>query len=278
MAFAGCSKDSVEEGTYDYWTAGLVTVEVDDNTLFFVPAADGQGMMLTFDRTQMTYERLVQMNGGTVTAEEGGTGVAGLLTYQGDVNIPASVSGKPVTAIDQYAFSGNLHLLSVTIPSTVKEIGPESFAQCAKLTTVTLPEGITEIKPGTFCGESVSEITIPKSVKTLGRFAFLKNTQLTSVTFADDSQLETIAASAFSGCSALTSIILPATVKTIGAYGFKGCSRLLTYHLKSATPPVVTGDLSIASKAKIYIPAGSLEAYQRADYWKDLDSSKFVEE
>ena len=278
MALAGCSKDSAEEGSYDYWTAGLVKVEVDDNTLFFVPAADGQGMMLTYDRTQMTFERLVQMNGGTVTTEDGGTNIAGLLTYQGDVNIPAAVSGKPVTAIDQYAFSGNLHLLSVTIPNTVKEIGPESFAQCAKLTIVNLPEGITEIKAGTFCGKSVSTIAVPNSVKKIGRFAFLKDTQLTSITFGADSQLETIDASAFSGCTALTELTLPATVKSIGKQCFNGCSKLKTYHLLSATPPVVDGDAAILSSATIYIPVGSKNDYLNADYWNTLDITKFVEE
>ena len=278
IAFAGCSKDSTEEGTYDYWTAGLVTMEVGDNTLFFVPAADGQGMMITFDRTQMTFERLVQMNGGTVTAEDGGTGIAGLLTYQGNVNIPAAVNGKPVTAIDQYAFSGNLHLLSVTIPNTVREIGPESFAQCAKLTTVVLPEGITEIKAGTFCGKSVSTIAIPNSVKTIGRFAFLKDTQLTNITFGADSQLQTIEASAFSGCTALTELTLPATVKSIGNQCFNGCSKLKTYHIKSMTPPVVSGSAAILSSAVIYIPAGSKDAYLNAEYWKTIDASKYIEE
>jgi len=278
IALAGCSKDSVEEGDYGSWTQGLVTVEVGDNTLFFMPAADGQGMMLTFDRTQMTFERLVQMNGGTVTAEDGGTGIAGLLTYQGDVNIPSSVSGKPVTAIDQYAFSGNLHLLSVTIPGTVREIGPESFAQCAKLTTVNLPEGITEIKAGTFCGKSVSTIAIPNSVKSIGRFAFLKNTQLTSITFGVDSQLQTIEASAFSGCTALTELTLPASVKAIGNQCFSSCSKLKTYHIKSATPPTVTGDAAILSSATIYIPSGSKNAYLNAEYWRTIDISKYIEE
>lgn len=278
IALTGCSKDAAEEGTYDYWTSGLVTIVVDDNTLFFVPAADGQGMMLTYDRTQMTYERLVQMNGGTVTAEEGGTGIAGLLTYQGDVNIPSQVNGKPVTAIDQYAFSGNLHLLSVTIPSSVKEIGPESFAQCAKLTTVNIPEGVTEIKAGTFCGKSVSTIAVPNSVKTIGRFAFLKNTQLTSVTFGAGSQLETIAASAFSGCTALTELTLPATVTLLDNQCFNGCSKLKTYHLKSPTPPRVNGTAAILSSATIYIPAGSRDTYLNAEYWSTIDSSKYIEE
>ena len=278
MVISGCSKDSAEEGTYEHWTAGLVTIEVDDNFLYFVPAADGQGMMLTYDRTQMTFERLVQMNGGVVDEDEGGTGMQGLLTYQGQVVIPSQVEGTPVTAIDQYAFSGNSQLLSVIIPESVTEIGPESFAQCPKLVTVTLPENITEIKAGTFCGKSVQTIAIPDNVKQIGRFAFLKNTQLTSISFGADSQLETLDASAFSGCTALTELTLPASVKSIGNQCFNGCSKLKTYHLKSTTPPAVTGSAAILSSATIYIPVGSKNDYLNAEYWNTLDITKFVEE
>ena len=278
MVLSGCSKDSVEEGSYDQWTAGLVKIEVDDNYLYFVPAADGQGMMLTFDRTQMTFERLVQMNGGVVDEDDGGTGMKGLLTYQGSVTIPSQVNGKAVTAIDQYAFSGNAELTSVYVPDGVTEIGPEAFGQCPKLTTVTLPETITEIKAGTFCGKSVTTLIVPKSVKTIAHMAFLKNTQLTMLTFRAGSELETIGASAFSGCTALTELTLPASVTTLENLCFSGCSKLKTYHLQSATPPAVVGDAAISSSATIYIPSGSKNAYLNAEYWNTIDISKYIEE
>ena len=278
MALLGCSKDSVEEGNYDTWTAGLVTAEVDDNLLYFVPANDGQGMMLTFDRTQMTFERMVQMSGGSVPEQDGGTGEAGLLTYQGNVIIPRTVNGKSVTAIDQYAFSGNAELLSVTVPDCVTEIGPESFGACPKLTTVTLPDTITAIQKGTFCGKSVQTLSVPNSVRTIGRMAFLKNTRLEEITFCADSQLETIETSAFSGCTSLISIVLPATLTTLGNLSFSGCSKLKTIHLQSATPPNVSGSAGFVSSATIYIPAGSLEAYLKAEYWNTINSENYKEE
>lgn len=297
----GCNGDSVEEGSYDTWTQGLVTQQTGDNTLYFVPSADGNGMMLTFDRTDMSYERLVQMAGGSLSTTEGGTDIQGLHVYTGDVDIPESVNGKTVTSIDQYAFAGNVELTSVTIPSSINEIGTEAFAQCQSLTEITLPEGITEIKAGTFCGKSVTKITIPNSVTTIGHMAFLKNTQLAEIDIdADNSHLQSIGASAFSGCTAMTSFTMPVSVTTIGAYAFngctrltaltveanvnemgdqcfKGCSRLKTIHMKSAVPPTVSGTtLSISSSAKVYIPTGSLEAYKNAEYWKTI--TKYVEE
>lgn len=299
--FAGCNNDSVEEGSYADWTKGLVTQKVGDNTLYFVPSKDGNGMMLTFDRTDMSYERLVQMAGGSLSATEGGSGIKGLHIYVGDIEIPASVNGVPVTAIDQYAFSGNIELTSVTIPASVREIGAEAFAQCENLASVVIPEGVTEIKAGTFCGKSAVSVTIPNSVKTISHMAFLKNTRLTTINFdLANSQLQQIEASAFSGCTALKTFAMPVSVEKIGTYAFRncsqlnnliiesrvsqmdslcfnGCSRLTSIHMKPTTPPIVAGStLSISSKATIYVPKGSLSAYKEANYWSNM--SKYKEE
>ena len=294
----GCGKDSVEEGSYDIWTDGLVITEAGDNSLFFVPTADAAGMMLTYDRTDLSYERLVQMVGGAVDTEDGGSGQKGLLTYQGAVVIPVQVKGMPVTAIDQYAFSGNLYLESVTIPESVTDIGPEAFAVCPSLTTLALPSGITEIKAGTFCGRSVSELYVPDNVRRIAHFAFLKNVLLTTIQFdTDRSQLEYIGASAFSGCTALTDFEMPEQVRelgdmafngctalrtvtlgsklqTIGKSVFSGCSKLTSIYMLNSVPPTA-GDV-ISTKATIYIPKGSLEAYQQAPYWSEI--TNYVEE
>ncbi len=298
MALAGCSKDSTEEGNYDIWTDGLVMIEVGDNYLYFVPTTDRKGMMLTYDRTDMSYERWVQMSGGSVAPDEGGSGQQGLLTYQGDVVIPEMVKGMPVTAIDQYAFSGNLQLTSVTIPESVTDIGAESFAVCPNLTSLTIPTGVTEIKAGTFCGKSVAEASIPNSVTKIGHFAFLKNTQLTVVDIdPDNSMLEEIGPSAFSGCTSLADFDMPGRVKVIGDMAFQncttlqsitlgeqltsigqkvfnGCKKLTSIYMMSSVPP--TASDVISTTATIYIPKGSLAAYQQAPYWSEI--TKYVEE
>lgn len=131
--------------------------------------------------------------------------------------------------------------------------------------------------------------------------AFLKNTRLTTVNIDQaNSQLKQIEASAFSGCTALTSFVMPMSVEKIGTYAFRscsklsnitveanvtqmdslcfnGCSRLKNIHMKPTTPPTVAGStLSISSTATIYVPKGSLAAYKEANYWSNM--SKYKEE
>lgn len=64
------------------------------------------------------------------------------------------------------------------------------------------------------------------TVTSIGIAAFKDCPGLTSVTFASGSQLLTIASEVFNGCSALTSIAMPASVTFIGQLAFQNCSSL----------------------------------------------------
>lgn len=59
-----------------------------------------------------------------------GQGEARIRSYFGDekdVIIPCSLAGRPVTAIDSYAFAGCREMENLTIPDTVKEVGAHAF-------------------------------------------------------------------------------------------------------------------------------------------------------
>ncbi len=62
-------------------------------------------------------------NNGTITITEY-TGIGG------DVTIPATINGLPVTRIGPRAFYGCSNLTSVTIPDSVTCIGEEAFVEC----------------------------------------------------------------------------------------------------------------------------------------------------
>lgn len=79
-------------------------------------------------------------------------------------------------------------------------------------------------------------ITIANTVKAGGKTykvtaiadkAFSKNTKLTKVTMTG-SNLITIGASAFNGCTKLTTVTIGANVTTIGVSAFGGCTKLTT--------------------------------------------------
>ena len=59
-----------------------------------------------------------------------------------------------------------------------------------------------------------------------GNNAAFASTNITSVAFTQNSELKTIGRYAFSGCSSLTSITIPASVTVIYAYAFSGCTGL----------------------------------------------------
>ena len=75
------------------------------------------------------------------------------------------------------------------------------------------------------------------------------------------------------GCNGLTSVTIPNSVTSIGYRTFKGCVGLKSIYLMGTTPPSVGTDNFTDYHYKnitIYIPKGSLEAYQSAYVWKEF--------
>ena len=124
---------------------------------------------------------------------------------------------------------------------------------------------------------SLTNITIPNSVTSIGNWAFNNCGSLTSITSSDNSQLTSIGEYAFEGCSSLTNITIPNSVTSIGGWAFYNCSKLTEMTILATTPPTLSNTAAISTATtKIYIPAGTLSAYQSATNWSSL-ASKFVE-
>ena len=82
------------------------------------------------------------------------------------------------TEILYNAFS-NYNWNSITLPSTLKIIGDNTFA-FSQLTSVTIPDGVISIGNNSFLSNKLTSITIPSSVRSIGSSTFYGN-QLTSV-------------------------------------------------------------------------------------------------
>ena len=102
----------------------------------------------------------------------------------GELIIPDTIEGNPVTSIGDDAFTYCAMLKSITIPDSVTSIGSNAFESCRNLTSITIPDGVTSIEDRAFAGcESLTSITIPDSVTSIGGQAFIGCTDLSAVTF-----------------------------------------------------------------------------------------------
>ena len=63
----------------------------------------------------------------------------------GEVTIPSTLGGKPVTSVGRYAFYFCSQRTSIVIPDSVTNIGEYAFGWCIGLTNVTIPDSVTSI-------------------------------------------------------------------------------------------------------------------------------------
>ena len=146
------------------------------------------------------------------------------------------------------AFSDCTALTSIEIPASVETIGNTAFSDCSSLATVTFEKGSRLKTIGNnayYRCTSLTSIEIPASVETIEKKAFMHCSSLATVTFEKGSQLKTIAGDsydgAFSDCTALTSIEIPASVETIEATAFSDCSKLATVTFEKGSQLKIIG-------------------------------------
>jgi tetratricopeptide (TPR) repeat protein len=165
---------------------------------------------------------------------ENNDGSVTIVKYGGadtQVIIPASIGGKPVTAIGEKAFEQK-QLTGVMIPNSVKTIGDNAFLN-NQLTSVVFGNSVITIGRGAFYNNQLTSIAIPDSVTTIGDDAFsgkhssdvFIHNKLTSVTIGN--RVTTIGKGAFAA-NQLTSVVIPNSVKTIGDSAFSTDYTYLT--------------------------------------------------
>ena len=137
-------------------------------------AAEAQGEVLSVTLSEGTYYYSVSDGKATIVDAN----------VAGDITIPETLGGYPVTAIGERAFSYQKKITSVTVPGCIKTLGYESFACCSKLESVVLEEGVEAIGAYAFdCEEylgdgyfsyasSLKNITLPDSIVEISWGAF----------------------------------------------------------------------------------------------------------
>ena len=189
----------------------------------------------------------------SVTIPNGVTSI-GESTFYSCTSLASVTIPNGVTSIGERAFYSCTSLVSVAIPNSVTSIGSYAFKNCTSVPSITIPSGVTSIGDDAFdgCtgltsvtinsdallsvdflsnmpkmrdvfGTQVTEYTIGPSVTKIGLRAFTACSNLETLTFAPNSQLQIIGLDAFSDCTSLSSITIPASVTNIGNWAFTGC-------------------------------------------------------
>ena len=175
--------------------------------------------------------------------------------YIGDaneVNIDKKVNYKGIDMIvrdiNPYTFSRNKYITKANI-NINGSIGFNAFGDCSSLTSVTIGDGVTTIGVSAFgdCSSLIS-VTIGNSVTTIGGYAFY-------------------------GCRSLTSVTIPNSVRTIGKKAFSGCKNVKQITSEAVTPPncaLYAFEWVNTDECKLFVPKNSIDAYKKADGWKEF--------
>ena len=177
------------------------------------------------------------------------------------------------------AFKGCSELISITLPSSLRQIGYDVFNGCVKLTSVNI-YNVTRIWHQAFynCGELHIDVVMPNAT-VVGSAAFA-NSGITRV--LDLGSITSLAGGwganegVFRKCKSLTVAILPETLTNIGIQVFAGCDALEALIVKNPTPP--TCDVAVLAGSdgcKIYVPNEASEAYKTATNWSAYASRIF---
>ena len=147
------------------------------------------------------------------------------LNALGNLYIPETIEGYPVTGIDAKAFENCDKLLKVVIPDSVTYVGSSAFDHCDNLTSVVVGNGITTISSHMFLDcANLTSVVIPDSVTAIQSAAFVRCYSLTSINLPNS--VSFIGNSVFASCISLTSINIPMGVASIGSRMFENCYSL----------------------------------------------------
>lgn len=162
------------------------------------------------------------------------------------------------------------------VPESVTQLEPFCFAYCNGLEYIHLPGNIKKIPFRGICDALITDIKIPEGVTVLEQDALCGNRKLKKLTLP--STLERIDRGNFYYCESLEEITLPKNVKYIGDYMFYGCRSLKVINNLNPVPqeisPIFRKD---CGSPVLRIPAGSEEAYAKANTWNTLRIETYQE-
>ena len=137
-------------------------------------------------------------------------------------------------------------LESVTIPSSVKEIGDMAFYGCSYLYNISLPDSITYIGSDVFTDTDYyyTDSNWTNGVLYIGKHLIDADSEWFLGDYTVKSNTKTIASYAFYDCAGLTSVTIPNSVVTLGENAFCCCENLMSISLGTGLTSIKQGTFS----------------------------------
>ncbi len=209
--------------------------------------------------------------------------------------------GNSLTTIGWGAFNTCYNISGQLIfPESVISIGGNAFRECYAITSVFIPNSVIELGYDPYYGADnpfPSCSSIGQIIVAADNPAFDSKENCNAIINSNTNELisgcknsfipnsvTSVGRNAFSYNLGLTSLVFGSSVTSIGDFAFYNCTNLTTMSIMTGTPPSVGSYcfLNVPQDIPIYVPCGSLEAYQSAEGWSDfinyhsLECSNFV--
>lgn len=201
----------------------------------------------------------------------------------GELVIPDTIEGLPVTALGTHAIAGT-KVTSVVLPDTITSIGKQAFYGCTELISVNIPEGVTELPDEVFLNcARLNDISLPDSLTGIGARAFY-HCAMTELDIPEN--VTSIGEAAFDSCplervtlpkqitkledgvfnnTKLTELDVPLNVMTIGLWALP--STLERLFIQNPECSIAVGTVpTLTQKCVIFAPYRS-EAQLFAEEW-----------
>ena len=165
--------------------------------------------------------------------------------------VPDEIDGIPVTTVSENCLVNNTEIKSITLPSSITDVGYYSFNGCTGLEEIDLSQTkLTSIPNGLFKGcTSLKTVKLPDTITSIGDEAFYDCRSLTNLEGLEKCKIASIGKSAFIRCNKLESlnfsqatfttlddvfyslprlknVTLPETLTSISEGAFKYCKAL----------------------------------------------------
>ncbi len=209
--------------------------------------SNGQAILTKYLGSDAEVTTPVELDGCPVTALS--------RTFYQNQTITKVVVSEGVETIGDYicTFESCSNLVEVQLPQSLKALNGGVFKRSHNLKKVNLPKNLTHIGESCFAGTAVEEFVIPPSVEFVGLSAFVDNKNLKTVIF--EGVPKEFVYDTFRGCTALTKVVLPKSMKTIPQDMFWKCASLTDVTLPEDTVTIGHGAFEgCASLKEIHIP------------------------